>query len=72
MGDIFLSAVDSINNAGRTAARAAARIARSIPSVETLVKDTVELSRSHASVKAGISVVRTASEMLGTIVDLIA
>ena len=72
MNSLFAVGADSIDMAGRSTAQVARRIARSLPTVPSLVQDTVELTRNHASLQAGAAVIRTANETVGRIVDLIA
>jgi formiminotetrahydrofolate cyclodeaminase len=70
--EILASAQSTIEAAGRTAARVATRVAQVPSALKTVVQDTVDLSTAQAATKAGVAVLRTAREMLGTIVDLFA
>jgi hypothetical protein len=72
MNTIFSVAASSIEHAGRTVERIAKRAARSVPAVQNVVRDTVELTKSNVAVKAGAAVIRTASEVVGTIIDIFA
>ncbi len=70
--EILASASSTIEAAGQAAARVAERVAHVPSALKTIVRDTVELSSAEAATRAGAAVLRTARDMLGTIVDLFA
>jgi hypothetical protein len=70
--ELFSSAAISLESAGRAVAEVAHRVARGVPSLQSAVRDTVELTVASGVSRAGAAVIRTANEVLGTIVDLFA
>lgn len=65
-------AVAAISRAEGTVAEVAHRVANPERSLESLPRDTVELITSQRSFEANVAVIRTADQMLGTLVDTFA
>jgi len=72
MDAILSTAACGLDAAKDVMLRAAKTLRSSVPSVPETVKGMMDLTRANTLVKSGVAVVRTASEVLGTIVDLIA
>jgi hypothetical protein len=72
METLLSAAASSIDAAGRAFTRVAERVARTVPSVQSAVRDTMDQTTAKLSVKAGAVVIRTANELIGTIIDLFA
>jgi hypothetical protein len=71
--DIILSAAATgIGAASERLSRVAERVASSVPELRAVVRDTVEIAGVRVAARAGAAVVRTASEVLGSVVDLFA
>ena len=72
MREILPLAAQSIQEAGGVALRAAKRLAGSLPSLGEVARSGVELTQAETAVRAGRVLVRTANELLGSLIDIVA
>ena len=72
MRDLFPIAAQSMQEAGQVASRAARRLAGSLPGLSTLAKSAVELTQAEVAVRAGRVLVRSATELFGSLIDMFA
>jgi hypothetical protein len=72
MREILPLAAQSIQEAGGVAVRAARRVAGSLPGIGELARSSVELTQAETAVRAGRVLVKTAGELLGSLIDIIA
>ena len=72
MRDLLPVAAQSMQEAGQAAARVARRLAGTLPGLNTLARSAVELTQAEAAVRAGRVLVRGASELFGSLIDIFA
>ncbi len=70
--ELLAAAASTLQSAERTLTDVARKVSGSVPSLSEAAQHAVERARSSALTKTGVVLARTASEVLGTIVNLFA